>query len=49
MSAAYDVLVLYDLADVTDTAERAALRRFVESGKGVVVLHHAIADNQDTP
>jgi type 1 glutamine amidotransferase len=49
MSARYDVLVLYDLADVTEAAERAALRRFVESGKGVVVLHHAIADNQDWP
>jgi uncharacterized protein len=49
MSTSYDVLVLYDLADVTEAAERAALRQFVESGNGVVVLHHAIADNQDWP
>ena len=49
MAARYDVLVLYDLADVTDAAERAALKRFVESGRGVVVLHHAIADSQDWP
>jgi type 1 glutamine amidotransferase len=45
----FDVLVLYDLADVTDEAERGNLREFVESGKGVVVLHHAIADNQQWP
>jgi type 1 glutamine amidotransferase len=44
-----DVVVLYDLADVTDDAERANLRRFVESGKGIVVLHNAIADNQQWP
>jgi type 1 glutamine amidotransferase len=49
VTARYDVLVFYDLANVTDPAERAALRRVVESGKGVVVLHHAIADNQDRP
>jgi type 1 glutamine amidotransferase len=47
--AAIDVAVLYDLADVPGGAERANLRRFVESGKGIVVLHHAIADNQDWP
>ena len=48
MTAKYDAVVLYDLANVPET-ERAPLRRFVESGKGVVVLHHAIADNQDWP
>lgn len=40
-----DVLVLYDLADVVDNKERANLQAFLESGKGVVVLHHALADN----
>ena len=40
-----DVLVLYDLADVTDEAERGNLRSFLESGGGLVVLHHALADN----
>ena len=45
----YDVLVLYDLADVEDEKERAYLREFLESAKGLLVLHHAIADNQDWP
>lgn len=40
-----DVLVLYDLDDVTDEAERANLQTFLESGGGLVVLHHALADN----
>jgi type 1 glutamine amidotransferase len=43
-----DVLVLYDLADA-DAQEQAALRTFLESGKGMVVLHHAIANNQEWP
>lgn len=43
----YDVLVLYDFTqDITD-AEKTNLRDFVEAGKGIVVLHHAIADYQD--
>ncbi len=42
----YDVLVLYDYSnEITDT-EKANLQNFVEGGKGVVVLHHAIADYQ---
>lgn len=43
----YDVLVLYDLENQISEAEKAHLREFVESGKGIVVLHHAIADYQD--
>ena len=39
-----DVLVLYDLVAEVSDAKRANLRAFVESGHGVVVLHHAIAD-----
>jgi type 1 glutamine amidotransferase len=41
----YDVLVLFDLAreDMPEQAQKN-LRDFVESGKGVVVLHHAIAN-----
>jgi len=44
-----DVLLLYDLAEVSDERERGNLRNFVEAGKGVVVIHHAIADNQKWP
>src|SRR5574340_1047578 len=40
-----DVLVLFDLADVDDEKQRANLQTFLESGKGLVVLHHALADN----
>jgi hypothetical protein len=45
-----DVLVLYDMvADMPDEQKRNNLRTFVESGKGVVVLHHAIGDNNTWP
>src|SRR5690242_15707410 len=37
-----DVLVLYDLVQELEPKKQANLRDFVESGKGVVVLHHAI-------
>jgi len=40
-----DVLVLYDLDDVTAEPERKNLQAFLESGGGLVVLHHALADN----
>jgi hypothetical protein len=45
----YDVLVLYDLVQTLDDRQRRNLREFVESGKGVVALHHAIADFNDWP
>lgn len=44
-----DVLVMYDMADVDDEMERQNLRNFLEAGKGMVVLHHAIVDNQHWP
>jgi hypothetical protein len=40
----YDALVLYDFSSEITEAEKTHLRDFVESGKGIVVLHHAIAD-----
>ena len=43
----FDVLVLYDYSQELDEKGRKNLRDFVESGKGVVVLHHAICDYQD--
>lgn len=39
-----DVLVLYDLTAEISDAERKHLQNFLESGKGLVVLHHAVAD-----
>jgi hypothetical protein len=38
------ILVLYDFSNEITDAEKTNLRNFVESIKGVVVLHHAIAD-----
>ena len=43
----YDVLVLYDFSQEISDTEKAHLREFAEAGKGIVVLHHAIADYQD--
>ncbi|HZT30457.1 MAG TPA: ThuA domain-containing protein [Bryobacteraceae bacterium] len=40
----YDVLVLYDLEQDLSENARKNLREFVEGGRGLVVLHHAIAD-----
>jgi type 1 glutamine amidotransferase len=45
----YDVLVLYDMSRELDQNGRDNLRQFVESGKGVVVLHHAILNYGDWP
>jgi type 1 glutamine amidotransferase len=45
----YDVLVLYDLLSGLTEKKRANLRDFAEAGKGIVVLHHALASNADWP
>lgn len=42
-----DVLVLYDMVQQIEDAQKKNLSAFVESGKGLVVLHHAIASYQD--
>jgi type 1 glutamine amidotransferase len=49
MRKSVDVLVLYDMADMDGEVERRHLREFLEAGKGMVVLHHAIIDNQHWP
>ncbi len=40
----HDVLVLHDLGKELPPDQQAPLREFVESGKGVVAIHHALAD-----
>lgn len=40
----FDVLVLYDMVQEVPDVQRKSLREFLESGKGLVVLHHAIAN-----
>lgn len=47
MRKSVDVLVLYDMTDMDGEAERKHLREFLDAGKGMVVLHHAIIDNQN--
>jgi type 1 glutamine amidotransferase len=42
-----EVLVLYDLSREIGETQKTNLRDFLESGKGLVVLHHAIADYND--
>ena len=43
----YDVLVLYDMPATLSAAGRANLQAFAESGKGIVVLHHALCSHND--
>ncbi|MDB6129645.1 MAG: hypothetical protein JWM04_752 [Verrucomicrobiales bacterium] len=45
----YDVLVFYDFTRDIDDKAKKNLRDFVESGKGVVVLHHGILSFQKWP
>jgi len=45
----YDVLVLYDMpADLSPTGRRN-LQAFAESGKGIIVLHHALVSYASWP
>jgi hypothetical protein len=45
----FDVIVLHDMWEDLDAPEREHLRAFVEAGKGVVSLHHAIVDYTQWP
>jgi type 1 glutamine amidotransferase len=42
-----DVVIMYDFSRDLDDASKKNLRDFVESGGGVVVLHHALLDYQN--
>jgi type 1 glutamine amidotransferase len=42
----YDVVIFYDFTRDLDETAKSNLRAFVESGKGVVVLHHALLNYQ---
>lgn len=45
-----DVLVLYDYVTQSYTPEdQQSLRKYLDSGKGLVVMHHALCDNQFVP
>jgi type 1 glutamine amidotransferase len=45
----YDVLILYDFTRDLDQTGKRNLREFVASGKGIVVLHHALLDYPEWP
>jgi type 1 glutamine amidotransferase len=45
----YDVVLLYDLSPSLSEAARSNVTRFLESNKGLVILHHALADYNDWP
>ncbi len=47
LRASCDVLVLYDLVQQLNEPQKRNLQSFVEAGKGVVLLHHSIADYND--
>lgn len=45
----YDVLIMYDFSRDLNETSRKNLRDFVEAGKGIVVLHHALLNYQKWP
>ena len=45
----FDAVLLHDMYDVTSEQARQRLKAFVESGNGVLALHHAIVDYTDWP
>jgi len=48
-AANFDVLVLYDLWQKIDDEAKADLVSFLKSGKGLVAVHHSIANYQEWP
>jgi type 1 glutamine amidotransferase len=49
MRGRYDILVLYDMYKELPPERQKNLRDFVEAGRGVVALHHALGDYQNWP
>jgi type 1 glutamine amidotransferase len=49
MKDKWDVVVLYDMHNVIAEAEQKHLREYVEAGKGIVSMHHAIVDYTSWP
>jgi type 1 glutamine amidotransferase len=43
----YDVVVLYDMPSTLSPGGRANLQAFAESGKGLLVMHHALCSHND--
>jgi type 1 glutamine amidotransferase len=49
MKDRWDVIVLHDMGETIGETERASLQDFIESGKGVVSIHHSIVDYTSWP
>ena len=45
----YDVIVMYDMVQDMPEAQKTRLKAFAESGKGLVVLHHAVVSFENWP
>ena len=45
--AQFDVLLFYDMVQEIDAAQKAALIKILEEGKGVVFLHHSLVSYQE--
>jgi len=45
--AQFDVLLFYDMVQEIDAAQKAALLKILEEGKGVVFLHHSLVSYQE--
>lgn len=45
--AQFDVLLFYDMVQEIDAAQKAALIKILEEGKGLVFLHHSLVSYQD--
>lgn len=45
----FDVLVLYDMWQKIDEEAKADFLKFLESGKGLLAMHHSMANYQDWP
>jgi uncharacterized protein len=49
LASRYDVIVFHDMGETIGDEEKANLEAFVEAGKGVVSIHHAIVDYTSWP
>jgi len=49
METKWDVIVLHDMHETIQDAEQKSLQAYLEAGKGVVSLHHAIVDYTSWP
>jgi uncharacterized protein len=45
----YDLILFHDMKETTSPETRERLRSFVEAGKGIVSVHHAIVNYTDWP